>query len=303
MSLQTSDIISILTLMAAVASAYFSKSQRDQSMGGNSLAYRQSLADHHAKYSVMLDGIKKENKSRYSGLSSKAGETLSCITSMLDDYDVKRSSTRPLRHILGEAAEMICFAFKGQLAWQNEVNLSSRFAAFLHVEDRLASARSVFKRENFRRAFEQRYFEDPNRREDMVLLEDKAFCGLVQELKDRIDVDRRGKLLLELESLIQDFKTHFDSQRQAMSDAARRLASELEANASEQFKLRESGLLLNRMEFEMQRLSTLSNFYFPKIDAENASKYFNYTSVCIYVCAVLDTIQRLHSWGWESSIR
>ncbi len=303
MDMQTSDIISLVALIASGASAYYAKSQRDQSIGGNSLAYRQSLAEHHQKYSALLDDLKRANKPTYSSLSSKAGRTLDSITSMLDQYDLKRGSTRPLRHILGEAAEMIGFAFNGQLGWQTHVNLSSRLTTFLHVEDRLEPSEKLIDGQNFRRAFERRYFEDPNQHEETCLKADKAFCCLVQELQDRIDGDRRGELLLELTSLSKDFKAHYDDQREALSAAAGRLASEMEANASEQFHLSESGLLLEKMRFEMHRLSTLSNFYFPNIDAETAWKYLNYTSVCIYVCAVLDIIQRLHSWGWDNSVR
>jgi hypothetical protein len=303
MNLQPSDVISSMALLASIASAYYTKNQISYLKTSNLMQYRGSLAEHHQKYSALLNDVRASNQSRYADLSSMAGNALNSITSRLDCYDSKRGSVRPLRHVLGEAAEMVALAFNGQLAWQREVNLSSRLSAFIHLEDRLQPSAALYSGSDFRQAFRQRYFDDPNRYEDQCILSDLYFCNLVQELKDRIPPERRAELLLEITALSNDFLSYYQDQRKALSESGQRIEAALDANASEQFHLGESGVLYTKLKFEMRRLNTLSNLYFPRIDRETASKYLNYTSMCIYVCALLDIVQRLHSWGWDREMR
>lgn len=298
MEFSTSDLIASMALIVSMASLHSARRQTRHQSVANATSYRSALAEHHRRYAELVAQVAHAHQARHAELSSLAGDALRTIPHLLDDFDLRRDSPRRLRHLLGEAAEMVYLSFNGQLGWQTAENLTWRFSAFDHVEDRLNPQHALYKGSDFRRAFRQRDAADPNRCEDHCLVTDQSFCALVETLQTHLDPQRSGELLSRVASELQAFSACHDRLRQAMRDDAARLQRALDENRSEQFDLTESPSLFKRLEFEMRRLETLAKLHLPQIDPCHAHRFVNYTSICIQVCALLYMVQGADYWRW-----
>lgn len=304
MEINTSDLIASLALLVSTFSAYYSKTQSDAARNGNRNDYRAHLAEQHEKYSALLQDVQDKHRADYSVVSKLAGETLNHIIHSFDEYDIDRRSSRPLRHLIHESSEMLYYAFKGQLAWQYGLNICGRIGRITSLEDRLEPGDDLFDGEgDHRRLFEQRYYNDPNAYQELSLLHDRYFCDLVEQLRSRVDSEKRIGLLKEVISSITALRAQLKALRPAFADSAKRIERAMDHNLHEQFNLQESPRLKQQLDYEMRRLDTLSELWLMDIDDEDLSKYYNYVSVCIYFCTVLHVLHDVHSWGWDAPHR
>lgn len=299
MALNTSDYLSIVALVVAIASAYYAKRQSDLSRIALRNDYRAHLSDKHEKYRAALKQVNDKHKEEIAHLCEEAGNALKLIVDTLDQYDISEHEPRYLRHLVHECSEIVYYAFKGQLGWQSGLNISHRFFQMTHLESRLEPKSNYFNQEAFRSALKNRYLNDRNAYQEMELLSDTYFCKLVDQIKSRVDSARMGELLLEIQQIFQPFNTLFTDLKPRIGESADYLEDVLEESDLEHFKLHESPQLLERLRYKKATLDTLSNLWIHEIDRVYADRYYNYISWCISTCAMLHAIQGFHSWGWD----
>lgn len=298
MQLNNSDCLSIVALAVSIASAYYSKKQRDLSEIALHNTYRAQLTDNHNKYRIALKQVNDKHKNEISLLSQKAGNALTTIVDMFDLYDNKQHKIPYLRHLIHECSEMVYYAFNGQLGWQTG-RISHRFFQMTHLEDRLEPRRYYFTQDECSRIFESQYFKDPNKFQETELMHDIHFCSLVNQIKERIDFSRKAELLLNIQMNLKTFNTLFKDLKPKIAESASYLKEILEESDLEHFKLLESPELCERLIDTKAKLDTLSKLQIQEIDREYADKYYNYVSLSIHTCAILHAIEGFQSWGWQ----
>ncbi|MQR00670.1 hypothetical protein [Glaciimonas soli] len=296
----SSDYVASLAILVSSASAYYTKRQSELSNIASNNDYRAHLSDHHEKYRIIVKEIEGQYRVDLETLVKLAGTTLSAITDIFDEHDTNRRSIRPLRHLIHESSEMVYYAFKGQLAWNSGSSISYRFAQISRIEDRLDPQSDQFSGGDFRRAFERAYHNDPEFQLEIELQQDIHFCKLVNQMRERIDPQKKGDFLKSVQEKYLDFRNLLIALQPQFGDGSIVLERALEENEMEHFPLSESPRLYRKLKRIKSRLSILNNFDTMKIDNENIDKYQNYISICIYICAMLFAIQDVRSWGWRN---
>jgi hypothetical protein len=301
---ETSNIIAICSAVASGVCAYYARYQASIARWGASNDHRAQLSQHHQRYRELLADVRKQHREQLSRLSRIADVALKNVIEVFDCYDINRQATRPARHLIHEASEMVYCSFKGQMAWQYGRNLSHRMAAVVRFEDKLDPQEIRCGGSNFRRVLAAIYKNDPNAFLETELLNDKHFCSLVDELKSRTSSTRSGALLMEVNGCVAELRSMLKDLRSEFEESTRLINSSIEENVCEEYSLeQESPRLYKRLEFEKARLDILCHIWMPEVEEGSAGKYHNYISVSLAICTVLHAIQDVHSWGWgrESS--
>jgi len=299
MEFSTSDYLSAVALVVSVGSAYYAKIQSDFARVSWRDDYRAHLSEKHEKYRVALVHADNIHKEEISNLSHAAGDTLTAIVHVFDQFDKYDHKPRYLRHLIHECSEMVYFAFKGQLGWQSGANIMHRLTLFLRVEDVLDPKFKYFHQDAHRQVFENRYFKNENAFQESDVLNDFHFCSLVNQIKERVDSSRTADLLLTIREQLHPFIESLDRIKPRLRETVENIDGLLKESELEHFPLNESPRLYRQLKRKKATLETLSRMYFPKIDRDIADRYYNHTSLCIYICAVLHAIQGFHFWGWN----
>ncbi|HCW16789.1 hypothetical protein [Achromobacter sp.] len=299
-----SDYLALAALGTSVISVRYAKRQHDVATAALSNSYRSQLSDQHASYRSDLRQIRLRHKQELQELHRLAGATFSTITARFDRYDKQaQRSDQNLASVIRECAEMIYLAFKGQLAWQTGANIARRFGAFTSIEDRLAPKDDIFTGRNRWQTFEKQYRKNPNRYLEAALAEDQTFCRLVAELQSRIAPSSRVELITAIQRDIAPFLAmreaiwpHFQASIETIDEL-------LEEGKTLHFPLAESHQLHTALARQRTVLDTLNHLWIPIIDMEDAHHYENYVSISVHACAVLETVQQVYSWGWDTADR
>ncbi|MCL2635478.1 MAG: hypothetical protein FWD50_02460 [Betaproteobacteria bacterium] len=303
MNLNFSEYLTIATILIAfsgyIANTYYQKKQSDSSKFDSLNNYKARLSESHEKYRVALKKVNDRHKEEVATLSQAAGNALVAVVGLFDRYDVCELRAPYLRHLVHECSEMIYYAFKGQLGWQTGLNISHRFCQMKHLEDRLEPQFDYFNKEGFRCLFENMYFDDENSYQETCLLNDNYFCGLVGQVKQRLNSAKKGELLLHIQDALQSFNDLFNSLKPGFGKSADYLKEVLEESELDHFKLSESPELLERLWCKKAMLDILRNIQLQEIAGDCADRYYNYVSLSIYTCAILHAVQGVHSWGWN----
>jgi hypothetical protein len=219
---------------------------------------------------------------------------------VFDRYDTSPYTARYLRHLVHECAEMVYYAFKGQLGWQTGLNISHRFAQVIHAETRSVTNGSTRYDNEFRSSFEYQYFKDRNAFQEAELLSGAYYRDMIDQIGARIDAANRGRLLLEVQEILRPFNDHFQEIRLKIGETAEQLDELLEESELEHFDLAESPKIYRRLRYRKATYETLSHLSLHNVDSAYADRYYNFVSVSIYNFAILYAIQGFGSWGWET---
>jgi len=303
MEFTPSDYIAATALLIAIASAYYTKKQSDQAKISSHNDYRAHLAEKHDDYRKALKEATEKHKLDIRRLSTEAGSALNLIICLFDRYDTKPNVTRPLRHLIHECSEMVYYAFKGQLGWQTGLNISHRFAQVMHAEIRSSITPSTLDFGAYRSSFEQQYLKNPNVFQEAELLSSAYFLDMVSQVRERMDASKCGDLLLEIQEILLPLNRHLQEIQQSIGETAERLEELLEDNELDQFSLDESPKLYDRLRYRKSTYETLSHLRPHEVDSSYADKYYNFVSVSIYNCAILQALQGFESWGWSVAHR
>lgn len=306
MNINLSDAISGAALVLSFGSAYYAKVQSQAARVANYNDYRAHLSSTHERYRALLRDVKARHKEGLSKISSDAGEILRAVLDKIDNFEcaeIKRPTrayVRPLRHLLGEASEMLFYAFNGQLGRQTGLNLAIRFAAMRNMETRLEPSRWRRQRMDFRNEFRAAYFKDRNARQELTLLGHPQFCGMVVELKERVDETRSAELLVDVQRALVGFRLDLAALQRSIEPTLRELETALEEAELEQFSLVESPMLFGKLRTAKGQLDALRYLDLPTVAEDHAHHFRNYIAISICTCAVLNSIQCVHSWGWDN---
>lgn len=299
-----SDYLALAALGTSVISVRYAKRQHDVATAALANNYRSQLSEQHASYRSDLRAIRLRHKGDLRELHRLAGDTLSAITARFDRYDTQaQRSDQSLTSTIREWAEMVYLAFKGQLAWQTGENIAWRFGSFTSIEDRLAPKGDIFNGSNRWQAFEKQYRENPNAYLEAALTQDRTFCGLVAELKSRIAPASRVELITAIQQDIAPFLAMREAIWPQFQASVETIDELLEEGKTLHFPLAESHQLHTALTRQRTLLNTLNHLRIPKIDEEDAHHYGNYVSISVHACAVLETVQQVYSWGWDTADR
>lgn len=298
MQIAFSDFLSTIAILISIGSAYYAKKQSEYARFSSSNDYRAHLSDNHKKYQEVLQEIKKRHEKDLSDLKRSAGETLSQIVRVIDEYDIAREG-RPLRHLVDEAGEMAYFTVKGQFGWQTGLNISHRFYIFRRVEELLNPSMNISGNEYYREKIRKLYFSNKNTYLESAILKDYYFSDLVRRAKSRIDPKRTAELLIRVQKIFQSFSDQYSELKSRVLHTSEELEGILRDGEKEHFSLTESPHIYEAMRHARATFDVLGHLTIPDIKEEHAHHLDNYTSHCIYTCALLYAIQGIPCWGWR----
>lgn len=301
-SLGFSDYLSIAALIASATSALYTKKQSEYARASVKNDYRAQLSQQHASYRKALSDVRERHKAELSELERHATSALTQIEQSAGRYDKGSRDARPLRHVLHECSEMVFYAFRGELAGQSGLNISMRLGHVSTIEDELVPKADYFSGRDMQDSFKRRYLKSRKPLE-VELRHDRYFCGLISELKTRIDTASGRAFLLEIQDDLTPFREACDANYQGFRESVEKLGELLKEGQSEHFQLSESPQLYSAIESQKTILDILSYLSVPRIESTDIAHYGNYVSVAVHACAVLQTVARIHSWGWQQGSR
>lgn len=302
-NLEPTGYIACAALAVSMMSALYSKKQFELASNAFANNYRAQLSDQHIRYREAFRTVKNQHKENIRRLSRLAGDALTLVTYRCDGYDTAQRAARPLRHLLHESAEMVFYAFKGELDWQSGLNITHRIHQITRIEEELDPRSNNFGGSNFRRVSRRRYLSRTNGYPESDLSTDRYFCNLVSEFKSRIDSSRSADLLLSIQKDLEEFRNRYEGIQSSLRESVEYLEELIEEGEAEHFALRESRYLYLAMQRQKAILDTLSYLRIPPIEQEWVSAYDNHTSLIVHACTVLHAIQSIHAWGWERAAR
>ncbi|MBV7483237.1 hypothetical protein [Bordetella sp. BOR01] len=297
----TSDYIATGALIVSIISAVYAKRQSRSADFASHNSYRAHLAEHHQVYRQALRESRQANRGHLNSLAELAGSTLTEIVELVDRFDTQRSpgtSERPLRHVLLECAEMVFYAFKGQLAWQTGLNISMRIYRVSQIEFDLDPAEKNLLGSNFRQVFEQQHLDSPNVYQEIMLAHDPYFCSLVTQLRTRIDHSRFPEWTSSVQQKLAPFAVLHESKSSILKAAAESLEEVIDEGHTQHFPLPESPSLYASLRRQKTILDTLSYLNIPQISKADAHHYSNYASIGVAICATMLVVINSRDWGW-----
>lgn len=295
-------IVSMGALIVSIISAGYTKRQTRSTEFATHNNYRANLTVHHQRFLQALRESQQSHKAHIDSLTKLASSSLDDIIKLSDEFDTQRwssTSERPLRHVLTECAEIVFYAFKGQLAWQSGRNISGRIYRVSQIEFDLKPTEERFLGPDFRRTLELGYLRNPNTYQESILAHDPYFCSLVTQLQTRIDGSRHSEWTNLVQQKLAPFTDLHESKSTILKAGAESLEEIIEQGKREHFSLRESPVLYRSLQRQRTILETLSSLLLPRISERDAHHYLNYASISVAICATIFVVINSGHWGWE----
>lgn len=292
-------VVSVLSLLVSFFSVYYTKGQRD-------IALIAQISTSHERYRELARSLKTQHREALEKLGSTAYDAYFHLVAALDgfDADTQESSSasyvRPLRHLISEAADMLFYAFKGQLGLQSGVNIAMRFSWMATLEDKLKPIDTGEAASDFRRRLEAQYRQDPDGYQETALLSNVHFCQLVSELQHRIVPARRVDLLLLLLEVLAPVRAQLKNVVLDVAPSVAEIEDALDDNVMDHFRLESSVQLHKRLQSMRTQFETLENLRLFHASAETLHHYRNYVSITIQASTMLLVLANLGNWGWDN---
>lgn len=308
LSILVSVISAFVALWAIVVSRRTAEEQKNIAHRTQILESRNLIATHHGKYSELLFSVQSQTRQYAEELSEAAYSALDELIRLFDKFGVIPPSgelhprqTRQTRHIFYKECERLYQSFNPHLTSRNGMNLRSRFNALRDINSKKLSESEVERLEREAKAediqLEKAYREDSNEELESRVIESYEFRVNVQKLLSRISIKDRPIIFQEALQKLVPFIATYESGKEVLALAQKKLGDGLAQNELEEFSLKESPELLEAYKQELAKLEILQNLDLTDIGCMADMQVKNSIPELIFMGAMLYTISMYSSWG------
>ena len=269
------------------------------------LESRNLIATHHGKYSDLLFSVRSQTKQYAEELSESAYSALNELIRLFDKFGVVPPShelhPRQTRHIFYKECEKLYQSFNPHLTSRNGMNLRSRLNALRDIDSKELSESEVEQLEEEAKTediqLEEACREDSNEELENRVIESYEFRLNVQKLLSRISIKDRPIIFHEALQKLAPFIATYESGKEVLALAQKKLEDGLAQNELEEFSLKESPELLETYKQELAKLEILQNLDLTDICCMADVQVENSIPELIFVGTMLYTISMYSSWG------
>lgn len=311
LSVLVSVISAVIALRAIVVSRKTAEEQKNIAHRTQILESRNLIATHHGKYSELLFLVQNQTKQYTDELSEAAYGSLNKLCRLFDNFSELPSSNDPhprqTRHIFYKECEKLHQSFNPHLTSQNGMSLRRRFYQLRDIDSKELSESEVeqlereAKTENIQ--LEEACREDSNEELENRVIASYEFRLNVQKLLSRILIKDRPAIFQEALQMLVPFFSTYESGKEILALAQKRLEDGLAQNELEEFSLNESPELLDTYKQELAKLEILQNLDLTDIRCMADAQIEDSIPELIYIGTMLYTISMYSSWGAKKIIR
>jgi hypothetical protein len=305
LSILISVISAVVALWAIVVSRTTAEEQKNIAHRTQVLESRNLIATHHGKYSDLLFSVQSQTKQYAEELSEAAYSALDELIRLFDKFGVIPTSRelhpRQTRHIFYKECERLYQSFNPHLTSRNGMNLRGRFYALRDIDGKELSESEVERLEREAKAediqLEKACREDSNEELENRVIESYEFRMNVQKLLSRISIKDRPIIFQEALQKLVPFIATYESGKEVLALAQKKLEDGLAQNELEEFSLKESPELLEAYKQELAKLEILQNLDLTCVSCMADMQVKNSIPELIFVGTMLYTISMYSSWG------
>lgn len=305
LSILVSVISAFVALWAIVVSRRTAEEQKNIAHRTQILESRNLIATHHGKYSDLLFSVRSQTKQYAEDLSEAAYSALDELIRLFDKFGVASPShevhPRQTRHIFYKECEKLYQSFNPHLTSRNGMNLRRRFNALRDIDSKELSESEVGQLEKEAKAeniqLKEACREDSNEELENRIIDSYEFRMNVQKLLSRISIKDRPTIFQEALQKLAPFMATYESGKEILALAQKKLEDGLAQNELEEFSLKESPELLEAYKQELAKLEILQNLDLTSVSCMADMQVKNSIPELIFVGTMLYTISMYSSWG------